>query len=457
MPAVALPLETPEIAIDAAGGSLVRRSVLPSGVRVLTERVPGAMSASVGFWVPVGSRDERDDARGATHFLEHLLFKGTPTRSAFDIAVAFDEVGGEHNALTAKEHTCYYAKVRDRDLGMAVDVLADMITSSLLDADEFEHEREVILEELAMADDDPGDVAGERLSELVHGLEAPLGRPIGGTNDSIRAVSRDRVAEHYREHYAPSDLVVTVAGAVDHDTVVEQLQEALSRYGWTLGPGGPKERRDGALQPYTDGGLTVVRRPLEQVSLMLGTPGLTAADPRRSTMAVLNAVLGAGMSSRLFQEIREKRGLAYSVYSFATGYADAGLMGMAAACQPRKALEVATLMLAELERLAEGASDEELRRAKGQLAGGSALALEESDTRMSRLGRAELTLGEFLDLDATLERIEAVTDADVRALAAELANGPRSIAAVGQVPDGLERLVEPAARGTVEAAVPAAR
>jgi len=444
MPAVQLPLETPEIAIAAAGGALVRRSVLPSGVRVLTERVPGALSATVGFWVPVGSRDERDDARGATHFLEHLLFKGTPTRSAFDIAVAFDEVGGEHNALTAKEHTCYYAKVRDRDLPMAVDVLADMVTSSLLDADEFERERDVILEELAMADDDPGDVAGERLSELVLGLEAPLGRPIGGTPGSITEVSRDRVAEHYREHYGAGDLVVTVAGAVDHDAVVEQLQLALVRYGWSLDAASPRPRRDRAAQPYAAGGLTVVQRPLEQVSLMIGTPGITATDPRRGAMAVLNAVLGAGMSSRLFQEIREKRGLAYSVYSYASGYADAGLMGMAAACAPRKTLEVAQLMLGELERLADGASDEELRRAKGQLAGGSALALEDSDTRMSRLGRAELTLGEFLDIDATLERIDRVTDADVRALAAELASGSRSIAAVGQVPEGLDtQLVSP--------------
>lgn len=307
-----------------------------------------------------------------------------------------------------------------------------------------------------MADDDPGDVAGERLSELVHGLEAPLGRPIGGTNESIRAVSRDRVAEHYREHYDARDLVVTVAGAVDHDRVVEQLQEALSRYGWPLDGGAPVARRGTDAQPYTSGGLTVVQRPLEQVSLMLGTPGLVAGDPRRSTMAVLNAVLGAGMSSRLFQEVREKRGLAYSVYSFATGYADAGLMGMAAACQPHKTLEVASLMVAELERLTEGVSDDELRRAKGQLAGGSALALEESDTRMSRLGRAELTLGEFLDIDATLERIEAVSDDDVRALAAQLAAGPRSIAAVGKVPDGLEALASQADRGTVEEAVPAA-
>ncbi|WP_425844143.1 M16 family metallopeptidase [Agrococcus sp. TSP3-2-1] len=457
MPAVPLPLDVPEIAVAAAGGAVVRRSVLPSGVRVLTEQMPGALSATVGFWVPVGSRDETGDARGSTHFLEHLLFKGTRSRSAFDIAVAFDEVGGEHNALTAKEHTCYYAKVRDVDLPMAIDVLADMLTSSLLDPDEFEHEREVILEELAMADDDPADVAGERLSELVHGAETPLGRPIGGTPDSIRAVSRDRVAEHYAEHYAPRDLVVTIAGAVDHDTAVLQLQEALVRYGWSLDAAAPRERRGRELAVPGAGGLTVVARPLEQVNLMIGMPGLTATDPRRSTMAVLNAVLGAGMSSRLFQEIREKRGLAYSVYSFASGYADAGLVGLAAACAPRKTLEVASLMIGELERLADGASDEELRRAKGQLAGGSALALEDTDTRMSRLGRAELTLGEFLDIDATLERIERVSDADVRALVAELAAGPRSISAVGQAPDGLDGLVVSPDGTTVEGAATTAR
>ncbi|WAC66276.1 pitrilysin family protein [Agrococcus sp. SL85] len=451
MPVVPLPRETPELAIAAAGGAIVRRSLLPSGLRVLTEQMPGAQSASVGFWVPVGSRDEREDARGATHFLEHLLFKGTPTRSAFDIAVAFDEVGGEHNAVTAKEHTCYYAKVRDRDLPMAIDVLADMVTSSVLDPDEFERERGVILEELAMADDDPADVASERLAELVHG-DHPLGLPIAGTPESIRAVSRDRVMEHYREHYGPGDVVVTVAGALDHDRVVAQLQEALVRHGWSLAEGRPRPRRDRARVEPGAGGLTVVDRPLEQVNLIMGMPGLVSRDDRRGALAVLNTVLGSGMSSRLFQEVRERRGLAYAVYSYSSGYADAGLMALAAACAPRSAVEVATLMAAELERLAEGGVDaDELRRAKGQLAGGSALALEDSDARMSRLGRAELSLGELADLDAALERIDAVTDADVRALAGELAAGPRSIAAVGPAVDGLDRLVAGAARGTVEA------
>ncbi len=430
-----LPLDVPELAIDASGGTLVRRSVLPSGVRVLTERVPGSQSATVGFWVAVGSRDEAPGTFGSTHFLEHLLFKGTSMRTALDIAVAFDSVGGEHNALTAKEHTCYYAKVRDRDLEMAVRVLADMFASSLLDPEEFENERGVILEELAMADDDPGDVAGERFFEAVFGAH-PLGRPIGGSPESIGAVTRDAVWQHYRENYGPRDLVITVAGAVDHDRLVAVAVEALSEAGWDFGAAArPVDRRDPAVDLIERGSpLALVERPLEQVNLYLGGAGLAAADDRRPVLTVLNSVLGGGMSSRLFQEVREKRGLAYSVYSFASSYSDAGIVGLYAGCSPKRAPDVAELMLAEFRRLAsDGITDEELGRARGQLAGASALALEDSDTRMSRLGRSELTLGEFADLDETVRRIDAVTASAVRELAAELVERPLSLAVVGPV------------------------
>src|SRR3954468_4407829 len=232
--AVALPLDLSELRITASGGSLVRRSVLPSGVRILSEHMPGAQSATVGFWVAVGSRDEQPVAYGSTHFLEHLLFKGTPTRTALDIAVSFDAVGGEHNAMMAKEYTCYYAKIRDQDLPMAVEVLADMFTSSVLDPTEFESERGVILEELAMADDDPSDAVSERFFEAVFG-DHPLGRPIGGSPESIKAVSRDAVWKHYRSNYGPRDLVITVAGAVDHDELVVWVTRALERAGWALG------------------------------------------------------------------------------------------------------------------------------------------------------------------------------------------------------------------------------
>jgi len=435
--AVALPLDLTDLTFTASGDSLVRRTVLPSGVRILSEAVPGARSATIGYWVAVGSRDEHPDTYGSTHFLEHLLFKGTPTRSALDIAVSFDAVGGEHNALTSKEHTCYYAKVQDRDLPMAVDVLADMFTSSLLDVTEFENERGVILEELAMADDDPSDVASERFFEAVLG-EHPLGRPIGGNPGTIQAVTRDAVWSHYRENYRAQDLVITVAGAVDHDELVLAVTAALTRAGWDLGAlADPIGRRDpGAASIDRGSPLVVVQRPIEQTNLILGVPGIAAADERRPTLTVLNSILGGGMSSRLFQEVREKRGLAYSVYSFAASYSDAGLFGLYAGCSPAKAPQVAELMLGEFARLgSDGVSQEELERAVGQLSGSSALALEDSDTRMSRLGRAELTLGEFVDLDETLRRLALVTPDGVRELAAELAARPLSIAAVGTLGD----------------------
>jgi predicted Zn-dependent peptidase len=433
--AVTLPLDLAELSFTASGASLVRRSVLPSGVRILSESVPGARSSTIGYWVAVGSRDEHPVTYGSTHFLEHLLFKGTTSRSALDIAVSFDAVGGEHNALTAKEYTCYYAKVQDRDLPMAIDVLADMFTSSLLDPEEFETERGVILEELAMADDDPSDVASERFFEAVLG-EHPLGRPIGGDQASIGGVSRDAVWNHYRANYRPRDLVITVAGAVDHDELVRAVTAALERADWDLSSrADPVERRDATHDLIERGSpLVVVTRPTEQVNMIAGVAGLPAADDRRMTMSVMNSVLGGGMSSRLFQEIREKRGLAYSVYSFAPSYSDAGLYGMYAGCTPAKAPQVAELLLGEFARLgSDGVSDEELSRAVGQLSGASALALEDSDTRMSRLGRSELTLGEFVDLDESLRRLSIVTAHDVRELASELASRPVSIAAVGAV------------------------
>ncbi len=445
--AVEFPLDLAELSFRAAGESLVRRTILPSGVRILSEHVPGSRSATIGYWVAVGSRDEQPGHFGSTHFLEHLLFKGTQTRTALDIAISFDSVGGEHNAMTAKEYTCYYAKVQDRDLPMAVVVLTDMLTSSLLDPAEFETERGVILEELAMADDDPADVANERFFEAVLG-EHPLGRPIGGNPETIQAATRDAVWEYYRENYRPQDLVITVAGAVDHDVLVAEVARALAFAGWDLSEyAAPVARRANQPAIISQGQpATIVRRPLEQANLLIGVPGLVASDDRRVTMSVLNSIFGGGMSSRLFQEVREKRGLAYSVYSFAPGYSDAGIFGMYAGCTPAKASQVAELLLSELRRLAEhGVTADEMKRANGQLSGGSALALEDSDTRMSRLGRSELTLGEFSDLDEALRRLSLVTAGDVQELATELVSGPVSVAAVGELDDDVFAAVLPTA------------
>ncbi|MCS5720548.1 insulinase family protein [Herbiconiux sp. CPCC 203407] len=439
--AVPLPLDVPELSIGTVAEGLVRRTILPSGVRVLTEHVPGSRSATIGYWIGAGSRDELGavdglpSRHGSTHFLEHLLFKGTPSRTALDIAISFDSVGGEHNAVTSKEYTCYYAKVRDADLPMAVSVLSDMVTSSLLDPIEFENERGVILEELAMAEDDGGDLVGEKIFEAVLAGH-PLGRPVGGTPDAIRAVTRDAVWQHYAAGYRPNDLIVSAAGAVDHDELVCAVEASLRLSSWDLDtPAAPRPRRSTtAWTPGEIAPVTVVRKPTEQASVMVGMPGIVAGDDRRTTMAVLNSVFGGGMSSRLFQEVREKRGLAYSVYSYAASYSDAGVFMMAAGCTPGRESTVTELMLAELRRLADdGITADELDRAHGQLSGSAALALEDSDTRMSRLGRAELTLGEFVDLDESVRRLNAVSRDDVQRLARELADGPMGIAAVGPV------------------------
>jgi predicted Zn-dependent peptidase len=439
MTEIILPLEQSDLSFTASGGSSVRRSVLPSGVRILTEQVPGSQSVSVSFSVAVGSRDETNNHFGSTHFLEHLLFKGTKKRSAMDIAVAFDSVGGSSNASTGKEHTSYYAKVQDKALPIAVEVIADMLTSSLIDETEFENERPVILEELAMNDDDPQDVVHEAFSTAVLG-DHPLGRPIGGTIETITDVSRDAVWEHYQNNYRPQDLVVAAAGAVDHQELIQLVEKGLSEAGWDLGLASkPVPRR--LLHPAKisrGSKLHVIHRPISQVNILVGSEGLYVDDPRRYAMGILNTVLGGGMSSRLFQEIREKRGLAYSVYSFNQGYSDASTFGLYAGCSPAKAEEVTGLMIEELEKVAiSGITTDELNLAKGNISGSLALKFESNQARMSRLASAEIVAGEFMDLDETIERFDAVELAEVQELAQDLISRARSIVAVGEVNESM--------------------
>jgi predicted Zn-dependent peptidase len=439
MTEIILPLEQSDLSFTASGGSSVRRSVLPSGVRILTEQVPGSQSVSVSFSVAVGSRDETNNHFGSTHFLEHLLFKGTKTRTAMDIAIAFDSVGGSSNASTGKEHTSYYAKIQDKALPIAVEVIADMLTSSLIDETEFENERPVILEELAMNDDDPQDVAHEAFSEAVLG-DHPLGRPIGGTIETISNVSRAAVWEHYQQNYRPQDLVVAAAGSIDHQQLIKLVEQALDAAGWDLGlEAKPVPRR--LLTPakiLRGSKLNVIHRPISQVNILVGSEGLYVDDSRRFAMGVLNTVLGGGMSSRLFQEIREKRGLAYSVYSFNQGYSDAATFGLYAGCSPAKAKEVTQLMIAELEKVAEsGITQDELALAKGNISGSLALKFETNQARMSRLASAEIVSGEFMDLDETIARFDGVVLSEVQALARDLIAKPRSIVAVGDVTEDM--------------------
>ncbi len=411
--------------------SRVRRTVLPSGLRIITEDMPGVRSASIGVWVGVGSRDESPQLHGCSHFLEHLLFKGTAERSAMDISATLDEVGAEFNAFTAKEYTCFHARVIDEDLPLAVDVMGDVITGSLIRAEDVDAERDVILDEIAMHDDDPDDVVHNLFAAQAWG-DSPLGRTIAGSVASIAGMSRDQVWRFYKRHYRPANMVVAAAGNVDHATLVRQVKKAFGRHGFLDRVEEPVQAlvrpRARRVQP---GEATAVRQ-FEQVNVVLGMKGLTRSDPRRFALGVLNTALGGGTSSRLFQEVRERRGLAYAVYSFSSAHADAGLVGVAVGCLPNKLDAVLATVRAELAAIAtEGITDEELLRGQGQLRRGLVLGMEDSGSRMTRLGKAEIVYGELLGLDEVIDRIDAVTLEDVREVAGELFSQPEILAVVG--------------------------
>jgi predicted Zn-dependent peptidase len=407
-----------------------RTSVLPGGLRVVTEAVPGVRSAAFGIWVGVGSRDEAAHEHGASHFLEHLLFKGTPRRDALEISSVMDAVGGELNAFTSKEYTCYYARVLDTDLPLAVDVVCDLVTNALVAPDDVESERGVILEEISMHDDDPGDVVHDAFSEALYG-DHPLGLPVIGTVQSIEELSASAIAGYYRGRYAPPNMVVSVAGNVDHDTVVRLVSEAFGDRG-TAQPA--------PLRPFSPplmlSGAVVEDRPTEQAHLVLGTHALARDDERRWALSVLSNGLGGGMSSRLFQEVREKRGLAYSVYSYVSAHHDAGMFGIYAGCAPARVDEVLSLCRSELVSVADkGLTDEEVARAKGQMRGSLVLGLEDTGAQMSRIGKALLVHGEVLSVDELVAHIDGVTPDDVRAVADDVLRRPLSLGIIGPFPD----------------------
>jgi predicted Zn-dependent peptidase len=407
--------------------------VLPSGLRIVSEQLAGVRSASIGVWVGVGSRDETTAQHGCSHFLEHLLFKGTPERSALDISIALDAVGGEFNAFTAKEYTCFHARVIDSDLPLAVDVLGDMITSSLLTSEDVEAERDVILDEIAMHDDDPDDVAHNLFAELAWGSGTSLGRSIAGTVESIEGLSRAQVRRFYQRHYRPENIVVAAAGNLDHAHLVRQVTRAFGRNDFLAGQAEPiSARHSQGRRPRVHGGLVEAARPFEQVNLVLGMEGLDRGDERRFALGVLNTALGGGTSSRLFQEVRERRGLAYSVFSFASHHADSGVVGVSVGCLPAKLDDVLAVVRTELSRVAaHGITAEELERGKGQLRGGLILGLEDSGSRMSRLGKAELVHDRLLSIDEVMSRIGSVSLDEIREVAAEVFSKPEILAVVG--------------------------
>jgi predicted Zn-dependent peptidase len=424
---------TRTIDADPLGGT-VRRTVLPNGLRVLTEAIPAMRSVSFGVWVNVGSRDETGGLSGVSHFLEHLLFKGTRRRSALDISAQIEAVGGETNAFTTREYTCYYARVLDADLRLAIDVMCDLVSSSVLAEPDVETERGVILEEIAMHDDEPDDEVHDMLTSALYG-DHPLGRLISGTADTVSPMTRAQILRFYRRRYTPPNIVVAAAGNLDHAEVVRLVRATA------LGTGPAAEpvpyRHQTRPVPVQPARVTVRDKDTEQAHLVLGGAGLSRADERRFALSVLNNALGGGMSSRLFQEIREQRGLAYSVYSYTSQYADAGLFAVYAGCAPGKVDEVLSLTRTELARVArDGLTEAEVARGRGMVKGGLVLGLEDTGSRMSRLGKSELLYPKLLSVDDLLALVDAVTVDQVRELAAEVLARPMSLAVIGPVDEG---------------------
>jgi predicted Zn-dependent peptidase len=414
---------------------MIRRTAFASGLRVVSERMPGVRSVALGFWVLAGSRDEPPAISGSSHFLEHLLFKGTSSRSAQDIAEAFDAVGGNLNAYTSKETTVFHARILDRDLPMAVAHLADMFRDSTLRPTDLEAERQVILEEINMYEDAPDELVHDLFQETLW-PDHPLGRPILGTRASIAGASRAQVRRFYREHYRPGNLVVAAAGSVDHDALVRLVRRHLDA-GRVARGGADARPRASAPPPPPSGRTRIVRRPTEQAHIVVGTNGPTRSDEDRFAFAIANTALGGGMSSRLFQEVREKRGLAYSVYSQHAMYADAGLFSAYAGTTPARAQEVLDLMRAELADVARGGlTREEFERAKGHTKGSIVLSLENPGSRMSRLGRSEISEAERLTVTQLLRRFDAVTLRDARAAAERALTQPLALTVLGPFSKG---------------------
>ena len=421
--------QTALLDLDEFGGR-VERTELPGGLRVLTETMPGVLSATLGIWVGVGSRDENPTLAGSSHFLEHLLFKGTTTRSALEIATAMDAVGGEMNAFTAKEHTCYYANVLATDLPLAVTLLADLVTEARNTEADLESERTVVLEEIAMRDDEPSDAVHDLFAETLFG-DTPLGRSVLGTVESIEGLTRADVDGWYRGRYTMPSIVVTAAGRVEHQQLLDLVTAA---FGDRLsGDARPAPLRLGDAAPTRPARPTgLISRRTEQTHLLLGTHAMGRLDERRYAAAVLDAAVGGGMSSRLFQEIREKRGLVYSVGSSLTHYAGAGSFSVYAGCSKKRVPEVLRLVREELDRVAaEGLTPEEVTRSKGQLKGGLVLGLEDTGSRMSRLGKSELSFGEYEPVRAVLGHLDDVDEEQVTAVASELFAQETCLAVVG--------------------------
>ena len=403
---------------------MIRTEVLDCGIRLVTEPMADVRSVTVGVWVGTGSRDEDDKRAGASHFLEHLLFKGTPSWSAADIAEAVDEVGGDMNAFTTKEYTAFYIRLLSEHLPLGLDVLGAIMTDPALRPHDIEAERQVILDEILMHADEPSDLAAEQCTGALF-PDHPLGREVLGAPPSVEALDAPAIRVFFDDHYRTGNLVLSAAGDLDHDHLAAEVDRRFA--GRTGGSGPVRVSPDAPAR-----GLVVTRRPTEQVHLVVGlrAPGRHAEE--RWALAVFNHVLGGGIASRLFQEVRERRGLAYSIWSERTHYDEIGSVTVNVGTAPENAHEVLSLVHGELDRMGEdGITARELSVARGHLRAETLLSLEDSGARMSRVGSSLLLHGHVLDVDELLARVDAVSVEDVARVARKLADEPRTLSVVG--------------------------
>jgi predicted Zn-dependent peptidase len=392
-----------------------QKTVLENGIKVVTEEIPYLKSVSIGVWVVTGSRDEEPQENGISHFIEHLLFKGTERRTAFDIAKEIDSVGGTLNAFTGREYTCFYAKVIDKNLPLAIDLLSDIFLHSIIDPKDVEKERMVILQEIKMVEDTPDDYIHDLFNRVCWG-DHPIGFPIFGTTERVQSFKRDQIFHYFKENYQPNRIIVCAAGNLQHQEVVELI-------GKTFGQIAKVDKVKGRSKPYSICTTSILKRELEQVHFCLGTKGLQYNHSLRFGSYILNTILGGGMSSRLFQEIRENRGLAYAVYSYLPAYLDSGLVVVYAGTSESSFQQVIELVFKEFSRLkTEPFQRGEIETAKEQLKGNLLLSLESSDNLMTRLAKNEIYLGSYLPVDKILEGIDKVREEEVRSLACDFFN-----------------------------------
>ncbi|WP_010269433.1 M16 family metallopeptidase [Paenibacillus senegalensis] len=397
---------------------------LSNGVRVVLEKIDSCRSVSFGIWVKTGSRNESPELNGISHFIEHMLFKGTERYSTKEIAEVFDGIGGNVNAFTTKEYTCYYAKVLDEHLPIAVDVLAEMYFKSVLDEGELTKERNVILEEISMYEDTPDDLVHDLLAKASYGTHS-LGYPILGTEANLQAMTSATLREYMSKHYTVENTVISVAGNID-DNILDLLESHFGSFE-------PHNSESVIVPPVFVADSIYHEKQTEQNHICLSLPGLPLKDSRYYGMILLNNTIGGGMSSRLFQEIREKRGLAYSVYSYHSAHLDSGLFTIYMGTAPKQTEEVLKVTMELMEELvARGITDKELRKGKEQLKGSLILSLESTSSRMNRLAKNEMMLGEQTSIDEVLERIEGITLEQIQEVITELCSHPFALAMVGQ-------------------------